>query len=232
MGIFQKKKSNSSITYKTSQKVVPVIVNTAPAGSELPLTRFHGRAWLADSPPRASHTRLYTCLSPPSVWPFRWLCPTCLLHFAACLILPFPPVGCCIAPVVNINMHFIITFRCPTCLLHFAACLILLFPLVSCCIAPVLVKLIKDWRIEVHFFSLHWEMKGHWSHVNLWKARRIEVHFFRLHWEMKGHWSCVNLVRHKALLKDLHATSVLSFPNANKKVYFNPYIYSTAMKNP
>ena len=24
-------------------------------------------------------------------------------------------------------------------------------------------------RIEVHFFSLHWEMKGHWSRVNLLK---------------------------------------------------------------
>ena len=31
----------------------------------------------------------------------------------------------------------------------------------------------------------------------------------------------------EALLKDLHGTSVLSFPNANKKeLYFNPYIYS------
>ena len=25
-------------------------------------------------------------------------------------------------------------------------------------------------RIEVHFFLLHWEMKGHWSRVNLWEA--------------------------------------------------------------
>ena len=39
---------------------------------------------------------------------------------------------------------------------------------------------------------------------------------FCFHWEMKGHWSRVNLVKCKALLKDLHATSVLSFPNANK----------------
>ena len=45
---------------------------------------------------------------------------------------------------------------------------------------------------------------------------RIEVHFFRLHWEIKGHWSCVNFVKREAFLKDLHATSVLSFPNANK----------------
>ena len=43
---------------------------------------------------------------------------------------------------------------------------------------------------------------------------------------MKGHWSRVNLVKREELLKDLHATSVLSFPNANKKVYFNPYIYT------
>ena len=34
------------------------------------------------------------------------------------------------------------------------------------------------------------------------------------------------------LLKDLHANSVLSFPNANKKVYFNPYIYAKATNNP
>ena len=47
---------------------------------------------------------------------------------------------------------------------------------------------------------------------------RIEVHFFCLHWEMKGHWSGVNL---EALLKTLHATSVLSFLNA-KKVFSYP----------
>ena len=40
---------------------------------------------------------------------------------------------------------------------------------------------------------------------------------FRLHWEMKGHWSRVNIVKLEALLEDLHATSVLSFPNANEK---------------
>ena len=62
---------------------------------------------------------------------------------------------------------------------------------------------------------------------------RIEVHFFRLHWEMKGHWSHVNLVKRFALLKDLHVTSVRSFPIANKKkVYFNLYIYAKVMKNP
>ena len=63
-----------------------------------------------------------------------------------------------------------------------------------------------------------------WAYMNI--HLRIEVHFFCLHWEMKGHWSRVNLVKREALLKDLHATSVLSFPNANKKVYFNPYIYT------
>ena len=57
---------------------------------------------------------------------------------------------------------------------------------------------------------------------------RIEIHF--LHWEMKGHWSRVNLVKCKALFRDLHATSVLSFPNANEKLYFNPYIYAKAIK--
>ena len=46
---------------------------------------------------------------------------------------------------------------------------------------------------------------------------RIKVHFLCLHWEMKGHWSRVNLVKRKALLKGLHTTSFLSFPNANHK---------------
>ena len=40
---------------------------------------------------------------------------------------------------------------------------------------------------------------------------------FCLHWEIKGHWSRVNLVKREALLKDLHTTSVLSFPNANEQ---------------
>ena len=43
---------------------------------------------------------------------------------------------------------------------------------------------------------------------------------------MKGHWLRVNLVKREALLKDLHASSVLSFLNANTKVYINPYIYA------
>ena len=48
---------------------------------------------------------------------------------------------------------------------------------------------------------------------------------------MKGHWSRGNPVKLEALLKDLHATTVLSFPNANeKKVYFNPYIYAKVIK--
>ena len=54
----------------------------------------------------------------------------------------------------------------------------------------------KDWR-TLFFFRLHWEMKGHWSRVNLWEA----------------------------LLKDLHATSVLSFPNANEKKYTSILIF-------
>ena len=47
---------------------------------------------------------------------------------------------------------------------------------------------------------------------------------------MKEHWSSVNVVKREALLEDLHATSVISFPNANEKVYFNPYIYAKGMK--
>ena len=47
-----------------------------------------------------------------------------------------------------------------------------------------------------------------------------------LHWEMKGHGSHVNFVKWTALLKDLLATRVLSFPDANEKVYFSPFIYA------
>ena len=43
--------------------------------------------------------------------------------------------------------------------------------------------------------SMHWEMKGHGSHVNLWEA---------LHASQD------------------HVTRVLWFPNVNKRVYFNP----------
>ena len=32
--------------------------------------------------------------------------------------------------------------------------------------------------------------------------------------------------------QDLHVNSILSFPNANKKVYFNPYVYAKATNNP
>ena len=43
-----------------------------------------------------------------------------------------------------------------------------------------------------------------------------------LHWEMKGHGLLVNLVKHDGLLKDLHATRVLSFPNENGKSVLIP----------
>ena len=60
----------------------------------------------------------------------------------------------------------------------------------------------------------------------------IEVHFF-VCIVKEGHWSRVNLMKREELLKDLHATRVLSFPNENeKKVYFNPYISAKAIKNP
>ena len=50
-----------------------------------------------------------------------------------------------------------------------------------------------------------------------WDAFKDWSTLFCLHWEMKGHWSRqVKLVKQEALLKDLHATSVLAFPNANK----------------
>ena len=43
--------------------------------------------------------------------------------------------------------------------------------------------------------------------------------FFYLHWEMKGQWSRVNHWEALHASQNLHMTSVLSFPNANKKVY-------------
>ena len=49
---------------------------------------------------------------------------------------------------------------------------------------------------------------------------------------MKGHWPRVNLVNREVLHKDLHATSVLSFLNANENVYFKPYIYAKGTNNP
>ena len=67
------------------------------------------------------------------------------------------------------------------------------------------------------------------SSINL----RIEVHtFFCLHWKMKGHWSRVNLLEALRASQDLHVTSVLLFPNANKNVYmyFNP-LYFPMQKN-
>ena len=60
---------------------------------------------------------------------------------------------------------------------------------------------------------------------------RIGVHCFCLHWEMKGHWSRVNLVKCAALLKELHTTTAF-ISQLKKKVYFNPYIYAKATNNP
>ena len=68
---------------------------------------------------------------------------------------------------------------------------------------------------------------------------RIEIHFFRLHWEMKGQWSRINLVKCEALFKDLHATfkdlhatSIPSFPMQMKKCVLQSLYYAKAMKNP
>ena len=62
---------------------------------------------------------------------------------------------------------------------------------------------------------------------------RIEVHFFRLHWEMKGHWSSVNLVKYEALLKDFTCDRRPFISKCKRtKVYFNPYINAKAMKTP
>ena len=61
---------------------------------------------------------------------------------------------------------------------------------------------------------------------------RIEVHFFCLHWEMKGHRSHVNLVKHEALLRIYTRPVSLYFPMQTKKVYFNPYSYAKVTINP
>ena len=49
---------------------------------------------------------------------------------------------------------------------------------------------------------------------------------------MKGHWPRINFVARFALLKDLHAASLLSFPNANKQMYFNFYINALVTNYP
>ena len=51
-------------------------------------------------------------------------------------------------------------------------------------------------------------------------------------WNAKRHLPRVNLWEALHASQDLHVTSVFSFPNANNKMYFNPYIYAKAMKNP
>ena len=107
---------------------------------------------------------------------------------------------------------------------------------------------IKDKLIHLNFILCQWSFtilarpyvcKSAGTHVDKFYHRlrliylRIEVHLFCLHWEMKGHWSRVNLVKREALLKDLHVTSVLSFPDAyQKKVWFKPYIYAKVTNNP
>ena len=68
---------------------------------------------------------------------------------------------------------------------------------------------------RLSFIWKFWPETKAWIHMQLCTKHyciyfRIEVHFFQ----------------------DLHATRVLSFPNTNKKVYFNPYIYAKATNNP
>ena len=67
----------------------------------------------------------------------------------------------------------------------------------------------RDGKIEIDFFDFLGGFRR--FSINI----RIEVHFFRLHWEMKGHWSRVNLWEALCASQDLNVTSVLSFPNAN-----------------
>ena len=75
-----------------------------------------------------------------------------------------------------------------------------------------------DHMTKKHWFFRFLEVICHLT-INI----RIEVHFLILHWEMKGHWSRVNLKEELRASQDLHMTSVLSFPNANKKkINFNP----------
>ena len=63
---------------------------------------------------------------------------------------------------------------------------------------------------------------------------RTEVHFFVCIGlgNERTQVTCKSCQTHVNLLKDLQATPVLSLPYANKKVYFNPYIYAKATNNP
>ena len=55
---------------------------------------------------------------------------------------------------------------------------------------------------------------------------------FCLYWEMKGHGSRVHLVKREALLKDLHATGILSFLNAKQKSVLQSLIHNLSVISP
>ena len=70
----------------------------------------------------------------------------------------------------------------------------------------------SDGKIDIDCFDFLGEFRR--LSINI---IRIEIHFFRLHWEMKGHRSRVNLWEVLCASQDLHVTSVLSFPNTYEK---------------
>ena len=48
----------------------------------------------------------------------------------------------------------------------------------------------------------------------------------------QGHWSLVNIVKREVLLRDLHATSVILFPNANEKSVLQSLYLCLSDENP
>ena len=67
-----------------------------------------------------------------------------------------------------------------------------------------------------------------WSYFQL----RIEVHFFCLHREMKGHWSRVNLVEARSTSQRFTRNLCPFISTCKQKVYFNHFIYAKAANNP
>ena len=80
------------------------------------------------------------------------------------------------------------------------------------------------------YHRLLWTPAHHTSRT--FNQLRTEVNFCRLHWEMKGHWSRVNFVKCEAILNDLHATSVLSFSNANEQKCTSILIFMLKRRKP
>ena len=75
----------------------------------------------------------------------------------------------------------------------------------------------RDQNFDIDFFSRLLGVICRFS-INI----RIELHLFSFALGNERTLFACKSCDALSLLKDLHATSVLSFPNANKKVYFDP----------